>query len=87
MDQHNSGNGDADKPRQGRRDNSASRDSNDVPGMAVSGVYAGFGAVLSDDATHAISLNSMGLENMHTRVDPRYNKPLLVPVQLGIIKQ
>ena len=48
MNQHDAGYGDADKPRQGRRDNSASRDSNDVPGMAVSGVYAGFGEVLSD---------------------------------------
>ncbi len=32
MNQHDAGYGDADKPRQGRRDNSASRDSNDVPG-------------------------------------------------------
>ena len=87
VDQHDACDGDADKPCQGRRDDSASRDSNDVPGMVISRDSAGYGAVLSDDATHAISLNNTGLENMHIRVDPRYNKPLLVPVQLGIMKQ
>ena len=38
----------ANEPRQGRRDNSASRDSNDVSGVVVSEGHAGIGAVLSD---------------------------------------
>ena len=48
MDQHNAGDGDADEPRQGRRDDSTSRDSRDVPGMAVSGGYVGFSEILLD---------------------------------------
>ena len=61
MDQHNTGDGDADEPRQGRRDNSASRDSNNVPGMAVSGGYAGIGTMLSDDATRQLTDSSLSV--------------------------
>ena len=59
MDQHDAGDGDADEPRQGRRDNSTSRDSNDVPGMVVARSYAGFGEVLSDDATRQLTDSSL----------------------------
>ena len=38
----------ADKPWQGRRDNSASRDCGNVPGVAVSRVYVGIGPVVSN---------------------------------------
>lgn len=38
----------ADKPWQGRRDNSASRDCRNVPGVAVSRVYVGIGPVVSN---------------------------------------
>ena len=46
MDQYDAGDGDADEPRQGRRDDSTSRDSRDVPGMVVSRGYAGFSEML-----------------------------------------
>ena len=59
MDQHDAGDGDADKPRQGRRDDSASRDSRDVPGMVVSRGYAGFSKMLSDDATWQLTDSSL----------------------------
>ena len=39
------------EPRQGRRDNSTSRDSNNVPGMVISGGYAGFSEMLLDGST------------------------------------
>ena len=61
MDQHDAGDGDADEPRQGRRDNSASRDSNDVPGVVVSGGYAGTGTMLSDDATRRLTDSSLSV--------------------------
>ena len=41
MDQHDAGDGDADVPRQGRQNNSTSRDSNDVSSVVVPGGYAG----------------------------------------------
>jgi len=50
VNQHDAGDGDADKPWQGRRDNSTPRDSSDVPGMVVSGVYVRTRAELSSNA-------------------------------------
>lgn len=61
MDQYDAGDGDADEPRQGRRDDSTSRDSRDVPGMVVSRGYAGIGTVLSDDATRRLTDSSLAV--------------------------
>ena len=51
VDQQDAGDGDAGEPWQGRLDDSTSRDSNNVPGMVISGGYAGFSEMLLDGST------------------------------------